>query len=339
MRLSRGDGVGGEQLQLDAHGKRRTAWLLIAATGGAYIGIMLGMPVEQEIWAQHFAGDFGANARMQALLQSGSGAIGFAINPLIAALTDAFGRRNTMLFAQVTSLLSSLAMVARPTVGMVAFRDLVQRPATQNTWMIACQAALGDLYKDDPQRYGYFAALFKMMGPCTAMFVPLAASALGRRDLRLPYATGSLLTGALLAALAGTLPETCMRADRVAFRLRGTNPFSFVTLFTRGARLRSLALLEALGALVDGRGLFQASLLHKQELFGWGMAERARFMTTWSATYVPGFLLVAPLVRLLGCKAAACLGSVVGVLQQVTVSWGWTRMLTLAQQFGWKSLS
>ena len=191
--------------------------------------------------------------------------------------------------------------------------------------MIACQAALGDLYKDDPQRYGHFAAMFKMMGPCTAMWVPLVASALGRRDLRLPYTVGALLTRAFLAVLVATLPETCIWTDRVAFRLRGTNPFSFLTLFARGARLRSLALLEALGALVDGRGLFQASLLHKQELFGWGMVERARFMTTWSATYVPGFLLVSPLVRLLGCKAAACVGSGASVLQQVRKALSWPR--------------
>ena len=51
------------------------------------------MPAEQEIWLRHYAGNFGQNAKTQALLQSISGVVSLAPNPVIAGVADAYGRR------------------------------------------------------------------------------------------------------------------------------------------------------------------------------------------------------------------------------------------------------
>ena len=68
---------------LSAEAKARTAWLIAGGMGMHFLGSMLGMQAEQEIWIRHFAGNFGANARMNATLQSISGVISFIINPII----------------------------------------------------------------------------------------------------------------------------------------------------------------------------------------------------------------------------------------------------------------
>ena len=63
--------------------KKRSAWLLIVATCADWLGAMLGMTAEQEIWNRSYPGEFGQNAKAQALLQSISGVISLVLNPVI----------------------------------------------------------------------------------------------------------------------------------------------------------------------------------------------------------------------------------------------------------------
>ena len=48
--------------------------------------------------------------------------------------------------------------------------------------------------------------------------------------------------------------------------MRTSNPLNFLRLFVNGRTLRSLAVVEALGALVDGRAISQVSQVQRQEL-------------------------------------------------------------------------
>ena len=46
----------------------------------------------------------------------------------------------------------------------------------------------------------------------------------------------------------------------------------------------------------------------REQLLGWGMRQRSRYMAVASAIYVPGFLSVAPLLRSLGTRRTMVLG-------------------------------
>ena len=259
--------------------------MLVFATGAHFFGSMLGMATEQEIWVRHYAGDFGRNAQTQATLQSLSGGISFAINPLVAAWTDAYGRRGMMLFAQLMSLLRCILSVRRPTVSSMVVGDLT-RSITMSTWFIASQASVGDLYKDDLATFSRVQSFVQMMPPAMSIVCPLMGASLAKVDLRLPFLVGAAIYLGTMVASVCALPETCAAKDRVRFNWRVSNPTSFLKLFCRGAQLRSLAAVEALSSMVDGRATFSIGMLQRQQLLGWEMTERTRFMSYASAIYV-----------------------------------------------------
>jgi hypothetical protein len=51
-------------------------------------GNMLAMQAEHEVWLRHYAGNFAEQARVQALIQSFSGALSFVVNPILAGFSD-----------------------------------------------------------------------------------------------------------------------------------------------------------------------------------------------------------------------------------------------------------
>ncbi len=296
--------------------RKRIGWQLVFGTGMHFIGMMIGMQAEQEIWIQHFAGDFAANASMTGRLQSISGIISFAINPIIAAASDAFGRRPCMLVAQATALWRCAAMSANPSITNLIIGDL-SRSLTMSTWFIAAQASLGDLFKTEPKVYGRFQSFFQMMPPAMSIICPMLGQTLAARSLRLPYVVGTLMYLINMVNVWLAIPETCDQVARVPFSIRGFNPLSFSKLFVNGSRLRLLALAEALSALADGRSTFQVGMLDRRSRLGWDMKQAAQFQSFASGLYVPGFLLVAPMVSALGTGQSYFIGCFSQVVQNI----------------------
>ena len=312
----KGDGSAAPAAPLSAEQKARTAWLIAGGMGMHFLGSMLGMQAEQEIWIRHFAGNFGANARMNATLQSISGVISFVINPIIAAITDAYGRRGMMIVGMVLSFWRCASMVASPSILNTVIGDL-SRSLTMSTFFISSQAAMGDLFKSEPKLYSKYQSMTAMMPPAMSIVCPMVGQKLAARDLRLPYAVGAAIYVVNIASALFVLPETLQAADRVPFSVRGSNPLTFTKLFVNGARMRLLATLEAVSAMVDGRATFQIGMLQKREYFGWDMQQAARFQSLSSALYVPGFFLVSPIVNAVGITAAMLAGSGAQVIQNI----------------------
>ena len=75
--------------------------------------------------------------------------------------------------------------------------------------------------------------------------------------------------------------------------VRRANPLTFTRLFTNGTRLRALALLECIGSLCDGRATWQVQNLHRQQLMGWEVATRGRFMSVTSVFSTAGYAVAA----------------------------------------------
>lgn len=167
--------LGGSTKAEVARKKGFIAWLLIWASSCYFVGAFLGNAAEQEIWLQYYKGDFGANAMTQGMIQSVSGLTSMALQQLVANFTDAYGRRPVILFAQASSLIRCLSMLLAPNVLTVVVGDLA-RAFTLSTWFISVQAALGDLFKSEPQRHSKFNAFFMMLPPATGIICPLLGS-------------------------------------------------------------------------------------------------------------------------------------------------------------------
>ena len=271
------------------------------------VALSLPMAAEQEIWLRHFQGDFGANARQQGLLQAADGVVGLLCNPLIASATDAFGRRPLLILCQSASLLRCLALAASPTVRRVVGGTLL-RGFCMSVLFVAAQAALGDLFKSQPQLYGRFVSLFMMTMPLSGVLTPLIGSTLASRSLRLPYVAASVLA-ALTALATLQLSETCQPADRVAFKWVRSSPLNFVRLFTSGPRLRMLALIDALGGMTNAQATIQTEMVQRTEQFGWDLMQRASFQSLIFGFYTAGFSLIAPIIARLGLARTMFFGT------------------------------
>jgi len=313
-----------EERALAERKKRRTGWLLIATGGLHMVALSLPMAAEQEIWLRHFQGDFGANARQQGLLQAADGVVGLLCNPLIASATDAFGRRPLLILCQSASLLRCLALAASPTVRRVVAGTLL-RGFCMSVLFVAAQAALGDLFKSQPQLYGRFVSLFMMTMPLSGVLTPLIGSTLASRSLRLPYVAASVLA-ALTALATLQLSETCQPADRVAFKWVRSSPLNFVRLFTSGPRLRMLALTDALGGMTNAQATIQTEMVQRTEQFGWDLMQRASFQSLIFGFYTAGFSLIAPIIARLGLARTMFFGTAASVIRNLVNGLATTRL-------------
>ena len=113
------------------------AWLLIAANGLFCFGSFVGKSSEMEVWLLHYAGDFAANGRTQATLQSVGGLVSLFSQPIIGSITDAVGRRPVMIFAQVATLLRCLITACSPTPALIACGEVLKE-ICMGTWCDLC---------------------------------------------------------------------------------------------------------------------------------------------------------------------------------------------------------
>ena len=203
-------------------------------------GNMLAMQAEHEVWLLHYAGNFAEQARVQALVQSISGALSFVINPILAGWSDSQGRKPLMMLSPIVSLGKNIYTAWRgPSVSTLIVGDMM-RPLTMSAWMIGRQAALGDLLKHSPPKYAAASSKIEMMGQVNMIFSPMISAYLVSVGIRLPWivATGVYLV--TLPVCAWLVKETLLPGDRRPFSAadfaRRANPGSFLQLFTKGPR-------------------------------------------------------------------------------------------------------
>ena len=126
---------------------------------------------------------------------------------------------------------------------------------------------------------------------------PMISAWLVSRGIRLPWIVASCSYAVTLPLAMALLPETLGHAERKPFAfgdfVRRANPLTFTRLFTNGTRLRALALLECIGSLCDGRATWQVQNLHRQQLMGWEVATRGRFMSVTSVFSTAGYAVAA----------------------------------------------
>ena len=90
---------------MKARQHRRTVTAMMLATIARWIGVMIRMQVESEIWFRAFGDDFGAQARVRSAVESLCGIAAFDLNPLVGGMSDAFGRKRVMMVSPVAMVI------------------------------------------------------------------------------------------------------------------------------------------------------------------------------------------------------------------------------------------
>ena len=216
-------------------------------------GMNLTMTPTTEIWIQHFAGDFTAQARMMTNLGLVSSVTGFFVKPILASMTDCFGRKPLMFSSPIANVLLTGGMVLCPRslwTTILAARYCCS-PLTYEAQMLARQAAMGDMFSGDSKRLGRHLARMSMVWPVSSIFCPIISGFLTSRfGLRLPLTIATILYAVNLFIVVPRVPESLPRENRKPFVLgMGSSPLTAIKLFTKGRRLRSIGFLELLDSV------------------------------------------------------------------------------------------
>ena len=97
-------------------------------------------------------------------------------------------------------------------------------------------------------------------------------------SLRLPWAVCAVSFAVMVAVAHRYLEETLPPAERVPFKLKGSNPLNFVKLFRRGPQLRLLAFTQMWNRAFCGRySTYRYEELHMQQALSWDLQQRGRY--------------------------------------------------------------
>ena len=300
---------------------------LVAASVVRNLAISVRDLSEQEIWLEAYDGNFAAQARAQGLLESISGVFAFVLNPTLGAVSDSFGRKPLMNFAPVVSTFSCSLMAWRPAIPALVFRRFCS-PLANTPWHSGENACLADLFKGDSASYGLAKGEINTMISVTKIFGPILGGYLGAISPSLPWWVSAFAFAVMATIIKLFVHETLEPAHRVPFKWRrSSNPLSFLALFRRGPRLRTLVCLHIWRDIFGGRrATHRYEHLHLTQRFGWAIAERVRYSSFRSFCDVPANALSGRLLHHIGVEKALILGQATAIIEQMLAglaSTGW----------------
>lgn len=268
----------------------------------------MSLQAETLIWNNHFRGDFATQARVMGSVMSASAVSTFLINPLLASWSDMSGRKPVMLLGTASSALKFLLVGLRPVVSSLVLSNLLV-VATVYSWLLGTFAAVGDVHGADPQALALAQSRLQLMQPLAGLICPLLGAKLATISVRIPYllAAGAYLIQTLVTV---RLPETLPKPARKPWSWSAASPMSVVGLFTRGTRLRVLALMALLNELSAGHSRQWMAITQTQRdaLLGWTPLQRGQYNSFAGAAALPGFLGASHLIGWLGEHTTVAIG-------------------------------
>jgi MFS family permease len=142
-------------------------------------------------------------------------------------------------------------------------------PLTFEAQMLARQAAMGDMFSNDSKRLGHHLARMSMIWPVSSIFCPIFSGFLTARfGLRLPLFIATILYAFNLLVVTPRVPETLPDKERKPFVVgMGSSPLTAVKLFSKGARLRRISVLQLLDSISGLEVCWSLSELHPSKNF------------------------------------------------------------------------
>ena len=252
-------------------------------------------------------------------------AVQFFAAPLLAELSDRFGRRPVIL-ASVFGLGCDYVLLAlAPNLWWLFAGRLIAGATSANVAAATSYIADVSPQQDRPRLYGLVGATFG------AGFVigPAMGGVLGGYGLRLPFIAAAVLSLLNFAFGLFVLPESLAPQNRRALTAARANPFRLLASLARNRSMSRLAV--AWSCTWIGLGAVQSCLvLFTGYRFGWGSALNGLLLAGvgLSQAVVEGFLLRYVNGRL-GARRTAVLGYICGAIGYGALALalaGWTML-------------
>ena len=187
------------------------------------------------------AGDQARMAFADAIMWSGDGVLNVIFQPLIGALSDAYGRKLFMALGRVSLIWWCLGTCWSTTLRQYIFNDIAPYPLFGSSLSVQA-ASFADVFGSRPELSSQLAARSQIFVSAAGLVGPLLGAAIVVRS-RLGGWYAGAAAGALETVIVLSMSETLKPEKRTPFRWRNANPFgSLSLLFRHGPGLRRLAL-------------------------------------------------------------------------------------------------
>jgi DHA1 family tetracycline resistance protein-like MFS transporter len=303
------DSAGQKNLELGAV-RREAAFVFIFATvllDMLAVGIII--PVLPKLVFDFLGGNAGETAKILGIFGTAWALMQFFFSPLQGALSDSFGRRLMILLSNFGVGLDYVLMALAPTLGWLFVGRVISGITAAS--ISTAYAYVADVTPPDKRaaRFGLLGAAFG------AGFVlgPALGGLAGTISPRLPFwiAAGLSLANACYGLVI--LPESLPIARRARFAWRRANPFGALALLRSQALLLRLAFVNFLGNLAHAV-LPSIGVLYMMYRYGWNESLVGLTLAAVGvASIVVQGLVVGPVTRWVGERAALMLGLVFGV--------------------------
>jgi MFS transporter, DHA1 family, tetracycline resistance protein len=291
--------------------RREAAFIFIFATvllDMLAVGIII--PVLPKLVFDFLGGDAGETAKILGIFGTAWALMQFFFSPLQGALSDSFGRRLMILLSNFGVGLDYVLMALAPTLGWLFVGRVISGITAAS--ISTAYAYVADVTPPDKRaaRFGLLGAAFG------AGFVlgPALGGLAGTISPRLPFwiAAGLSLANAFYGLVI--LPESLPVARRARFAWRRANPFGALALLRSQAMLLRLAFVNFLGNLAHAV-LPSISVLYMMYRYNWNESFVGLTLAAVGvASIVVQGLVVGPVTRWIGERAALMLGLVFGVV-------------------------
>jgi DHA1 family tetracycline resistance protein-like MFS transporter len=290
--------------------RREAAFVFIFATvllDMLAVGIII--PVLPKLVFDFLGGNAGETAKILGIFGTAWALMQFFFSPLQGALSDSFGRRLMILLSNFGVGLDYVLMALAPTLGWLFVGRVISGITAAS--ISTAYAYVADVTPPDKRaaRFGLLGAAFG------AGFVlgPALGGLAGTISPRLPFwiAAGLSLANACYGLVI--LPESLPIARRARFAWRRANPFGALALLRSQALLLRLAFVNFLGNLAHAV-LPSIGVLYMMYRYGWNESLVGLTLASVGvASIVVQGLVVGPVTRWVGERAALMLGLVFGV--------------------------
>jgi DHA1 family tetracycline resistance protein-like MFS transporter len=290
--------------------RREAAFVLIFATvllDMLAVGIII--PVLPKLVFDFLGGNAAETAKILGIFGTAWALMQFFFSPLQGALSDSFGRRLMILLSNFGVGLDYVLMALAPTLGWLFVGRVISGITAAS--ISTAYAYVADVTPPDKRaaRFGLLGAAFG------AGFVlgPALGGLAGTISPRLPFWVAAGLSLANASYGLVILPESLPAARRTRFAWRRANPFGALALLRSHAMLFRLAIINFLGNLAHAV-LPSIGVLYMMYRYGWNESiVGLTLAAVGAASIIVQSLVVGPVTRWVGERAALMLGLVFGV--------------------------
>jgi MFS transporter, DHA1 family, tetracycline resistance protein len=290
--------------------RREAAFVFIFATvllDMLAVGIVI--PVLPKLVFDFVGGNAEETAKILGLFGTAWALMQFFFSPFQGALSDSFGRRPLILISNFGVGLDYVLMALAPTLGWLFVGRVISGITSAS--ISTAYAYVADVTPADKRaaRFGLLGAAFG------AGFVlgPALGGVAGTISPRLPFWIAAGLSLANACYGLAVLPESLPRARRARFAWRRANPLGALALLRSQAMLFRLEIVNFLGNLAHAV-LPSISVLYLMYRYSWNESGVGLTLAgVGAASIVVQGLVVGPVTRRIGERAALMLGLIFGV--------------------------